>query len=189
MYPFPLSEYQSRIDNIVGVLHAFDLLRHGDSTSSEEVATIARPPIFVPESMLASALLLELQGSGNQMAIVVDEYGGATGIVTVEDLLEEIVGEIEDEFDVGPRQIRQEAPNVWWIDAKTPVEQLNRELDIDLPEDQRAYESIGGFVLEQLRDIPSVGDSLRFQSATITVVAASERGIDAVRVCVDGMRD
>jgi CBS domain containing-hemolysin-like protein len=174
--------YRSRVDDIVGVVHAFDLLRRGPDERERPVADIARPPVFVPESKPVIDLLVELQGTGNQLAVVVDEYGGATGIVTIEDILEEIVGEIEDEYDVGPPPIRRERPGVWWVEARTPVARLNAELQLDLPENEEEYESISGLLLERMKRIPRIGESLRIGAVTITVAAASERAVDAVRI-------
>jgi putative hemolysin len=176
--------YRSRVDDIIGIVHAFDILRSGPAAGSELVTHIARPPTFVPESKLAVDLLVELQGTGNQMAVVVDEYGGATGIISVEDIIEEIVGEIEDEYDTGPSPLRREAPGVWRVQARTSVERVNEELGVSLPIDVEAYESIGGLILERLRRIPRQGESLRLGNVTLTVLRADERAIDEVRIRV-----
>ncbi len=132
--------YESRVDNIVGIVHVFDLLAAGITAKRNPVRSIAKPATFVPESKPASELLVELQRTGNQMAIVVDEYGGAVGIVTVEDILEEIVGEIEDEYDEALPRIEQERPGVWRVEARTSVQRLNQELALGLPESEE-YES------------------------------------------------
>ncbi|RMH36064.1 MAG: HlyC/CorC family transporter [Deltaproteobacteria bacterium] len=174
--------YRSRVDDIVGVLHAFDLLRAGPDAKHQPVSSIARPPVFVPEAKRAVDLLVELQGTGNQMAVVVDEYGGAVGIISVEDILEEIVGEIDDEYDTGPSPIRREGPNAWRVAARTPVDRLNEELGLDLPEDDEAYESIGGLILDRLKRIPRVGESLVVGDVTLTVTAATDRAIEEVRI-------
>ncbi len=180
--------YRSRVDDIVGIVHAFDLLRKGPQAKAEPVSDIARPPTFVPESKPAIDLLVELQGTGNQMAVVVDEYGGAIGIISVEDLLEEFVGEIEDEYDHGPSPIQREAPGVWRVQARTAVDRVNEELGLDLPVDDEEYESIAGLMLEKMKRIPKTGESLRVGKVTLTVVGSSERTIDEVRVRVDKRR-
>lgn len=177
--------YRDRVDNIVGIVHAFDVLRAGAAGRDKPVSEIARPANYVPESKVASDLLVELQGTGNQMAIVVDEYGGATGIVSIEDILEEIVGEIDDEYDEDEEAIRQESPNQWWIAARTSVERVNEELGLDLPVDPEDYESVGGLVLARLKRIPRAGSSIRLDGIVVTVVAATDRNVESVRLRVD----
>ena len=177
--------YRERVDQIVGVLHAFDLLsaevaaRPGTVT----VADLARPPIYVPESKPTVDLLVELQRAGQQLAVVVDEYGGATGICTVEDILEEIVGEIEDEYDKGPSPIRLEGPGLWRVLAKTSIAQVNETMKISLPEGDD-YETIAGLVLERLKRIPREGETVRLGPITITIIGATDRAIEEVRIRV-----
>jgi CBS domain containing-hemolysin-like protein len=173
--------YRSRVDDIVGVVHAFDLLKVGPGGKSQPVAEIARPAVFVPESKPTVDLLLELKSGRNQLAVVVDEYGGATGIATIEDILEEIVGEIEDEYDVGPSPIRREGVGTWRVEAKTPVARVNEELKLTLPEHED-YESLAGLLLEELKRIPRPGDTVGFDGVTITVLTASDRAVGDVRI-------
>jgi putative hemolysin len=179
--------YRERIDQIVGVVHAFDLLTAETAGRKGTAADVARPPIYVPESKSTVDLLLELQGAGQQLAIVVDEYGGAVGICTIEDILEEIVGEIEDEYDRGPSPIRPEGPGLWRILARTRVAQVNQALGLELPEGED-YETLGGLILDRLKRIPKEGDSLRLGPATITIVGVSERAIEEVRIRVGKKR-
>ena len=115
------------------------------------------------------------------MAIVVDEYGGAVGIATIEDILEEIVGEIEDEHDVAAQNIRREADGVWRVSARTAVREVNRQLRLELPEGEE-YESMAGLVLEKLRHIPREGESVRFGNVLVKVVKANERAVEEVQV-------
>jgi CBS domain containing-hemolysin-like protein len=131
--------------------------------------------------MKAIDLLVQLQAAGNPIAVVVDEYGGAIGIVTVEDLLETIVGEIDDEYDDEPSPIKAEKPGVWRVEAKTPVAKLNQQLDLGLPESDD-YETIAGLLIERFRKIPAVGATLTVGGVAIEVVAASERAIELVRL-------
>jgi CBS domain containing-hemolysin-like protein len=180
--------FRSRVDDIVGIVHAFDLLRKGPGGKSAPVSSIARPPIFAPESKRAVDLLVEIQGTGNQMAVVVDEYGGAVGIISVEDIIEEIVGEIEDEYDTGPSPLKREAPGVWRVIARTTVERVNEELRIELPEDDEEYESIGGLMLSRMKRIPRAGESLRIGNVTLRVVTADDRAIEEVRILVGGRK-
>jgi putative hemolysin len=172
--------YRSRLDDIVGVLHVFDLLRAGRGALDKTVRDLARAALYVPETKLAVDLLVELQAAGAHLAVVVDEYGGAVGIVTMEDILEEIVGEIEDEHDE-PSPIRQERAGVWRVAGRLAVSRINEELKLDLPESDE-YESIAGLILDQMKRIPSVGESLTAGSATMKIVAASDRAVDEVRI-------
>jgi CBS domain containing-hemolysin-like protein len=173
--------YRERVDNIIGILHVFDLLQAGPQAKSRTVAEVARPAMYVPENKPAAELLVELQRSGHHLAVVVDEYGGAVGIVTVEDILEEVVGDIEDEYDVKPSPIRVERPGVWRLEARTSVERVNKELKLDLPLSDE-YETVAGLVLEHLKRIPAPGEALTVGNATIRIVAASDRAVEEVQI-------
>lgn len=173
--------YRGRVDDIVGIVHAFDILAAGPDQRATPVAAVARAVSYVPQAMKAIDLLVQLQAAGNPIAVVVDEYGGAIGIVTVEDLLETIVGEIDDEYDDEPSPIKQEKPGVWRVEAKTPVAKLNQQLDLGLPESDD-YETIAGLLIERFRKIPAVGATLTVSGVLIEVVAASERAIELVRL-------
>ena len=143
---------------------------------------LARAPIFVPGNQPAVDLLVELQRARQGMAIVVDEYGGAVGIATIEDILEEIVGEIEDEHDVAAQNIRKEAEGVWRVSARG--RRCARSIGscaLELPEGEE-YESMAGLVLEKLRHIPREGESVRFGSVLVKVVKANERAVEEVQV-------
>jgi len=174
---FPV--FRERVDRVVGTVHAFDILKAGQS--DQKIGALARAPIFVPGNQKAVDLLVELQRARQGMAIVVDEYGGAVGIATIEDILEEIVGEIEDEHDVAAPKIRKEAEGVWRVNARTPVAEVNRQLRLELPEGEE-YESVGGLVLERLRHIPREGESVRFGTVLVKVVKANERAVEEVQV-------
>jgi CBS domain containing-hemolysin-like protein len=174
---FPV--FRERVDRVVGSVHAFDILKAGQS--DQKIGMLARAPIFVPGNQPAVDLLVELQRARQGMAIVVDEYGGAVGIATIEDILEEIVGEIEDEHDVVAPKIRKEAEGVWRVNARTPVAEVNRQLRLELPEGEE-YESVGGLVLEKLRHIPREGESVRFGTVLVKVVKANERAVEEVQV-------
>jgi CBS domain containing-hemolysin-like protein len=153
--------YRSRVDDIVGIVHVFDLLQAASRGKSEgkTIASLAHPPIYVPQTMKASDLLVQLQSGQQHLAIVVDEYGGAVGICTIEDLLEIIVGDIDDEYDTEPPAIRLERPGVWRALARTSVAQINAELDVGLPESEN-YETVAGLMIEKLRHIPARGEAL-----------------------------
>ncbi|MEO6951813.1 MAG: hemolysin family protein [Polyangia bacterium] len=178
--------YKERIDRIVGTVHAFDVLKAKDQ--DQRVADIARAPLFVPTTQPAVDLLVELQRARQGMAIVVDEYGGAIGIATVEDILEVVVGEIEDEHDVSPPAIRKEAEGVWRVGARVNVSEINRQLKVELPEDEE-YESIAGLLLHWLRHIPKEGESIRVGLALVKVVKASDRAVEEVQIRVGKKRE
>jgi len=177
--------FRERIDRVVGTVHAFDVLKAG--RKEVKVGAIARAPIYVPRSQAAVDLLVELQRARQGLAIVVDEYGGAVGIATIEDILEEIVGPIEDEHDVAPPAIRKEAEGVWRVNARTSVGEVNRLLRLDLPEGED-YESLAGLVLDRLKHIPREGESLRFGQVLVKVTKASERAVEEVQLRVGRRR-
>jgi CBS domain containing-hemolysin-like protein len=177
--------YRSRVDDVVGIVHVFDILQaatpKGDKSDKKKVADLAHQPTYVPGTMKASDLLVQLQTEQQHLAIVVDEYGGAIGICTIEDLLEIIVGDIEDEYDVEPSPIRAERPGVWRVEARTNVARLNAELELGLPESDD-YETIAGLLIEKFRRIPDKGESLAIGPLIIEIVAATDRAIEAVRI-------
>ncbi len=177
--------YQARVDNVVGIVHVFDLLQaagRGDpALANAPIASLAHACSYVPETMKASDLLVQLQSEQQHLAVVVDEYGGAVGIVTIEDLLEIIVGDIDDEYDTEPSPIRTEKPGVWRIEARTSVARVNAELDLKLPESDD-YETIAGLLIERLRRIPDPGEILMIGGNTVEIVQATDRAIEAVRI-------
>jgi putative hemolysin len=173
--------YRERIDQIIGIVHAFDVLR---AKGDEPVCDLCRPAIFVPESQLAVDTLVRLQREGQQLAVVVDEYGGATGIITIEDILEEIVGEIDDEYDEAERDlIVREPAGTWRIVGKAPVARVNEALKIGLPPGED-YETIAGLILDRVKRIPEVGETVTVDGVTLTITKSTERSIDEVRLRV-----
>ena len=177
--------YRETLDQVIGILHAKDLLayaRSGNAPSS--LASLLRPVIFVPTTKPVSALLREFQQERAHMAVVVDEYGGLAGLVTLEDVLEEIVGEIEDEYDRRRQRtlIRRLSQTEALVDGDTEIRRLNRTLGLSLPEEEAV--TVAGLILETLGDIPEPGTKLRFGSVEITVEEATEREIQTVRVTI-----
>ncbi|MCS7240378.1 MAG: hemolysin family protein [Candidatus Bipolaricaulota bacterium] len=177
--------YRERLDQVIGILHAKDLLAHvrgGNPPAS--LASLLRPVIFVPTTKPVSALLREFQQERAHMAVVVDEYGGVAGLVTLEDVLEEIVGEIEDEYDRRRQRtlIRRLSPTEALVDGDAEIKRVNRTLGLSLPEEEAV--TIAGLVLETLGDIPNPGTKLRFGTVEITVEEATEREIQTVRVTI-----
>jgi putative hemolysin len=175
--------YRSRVDDIVGIVHVFDLLQAASRGKSEglTVASLAHPPIYVPQTMKASDLLVQLQTGQQHLAIVVDEYGGAVGICTIEDLLETIVGDIEDEYDTEAPAIRLERPGAWRVEARTSVTRINAELDVGLPESED-YETVAGLLIEKFRRIPAKAEALTLPHVIIEVVDATDRAVNTVRI-------
>jgi CBS domain containing-hemolysin-like protein len=174
-------------DDVLGVLHVRDLLAHLEPGDADEtrVRDLMRPPTFVPETKPLPALLEELRASKVHLAIVLNEIGATAGIVTVEDLLEEIVGEIHDEFDVDDRRLpRPEdlARGGVPLDAHTRVEETNRLLALALPLDGGAYDTLGGLLLHRLGRVPRAGDRLALPGVSITVLEADERRVKRVRL-------
>ncbi len=176
-----LPVYHERIDDIVGVLRATDLLDAPDL--SQPCKGLMRPVPYVPETSKAETLLPLLQRQPPGMAIVVDEYGGAEGLVTVEDILEEIVGEIEDEHDEPSTEIRQRGEREFLVSARTEVDRLNEELALDIPEADD-YETLAGFLLERFGRIPAAGESTSTDGALFTIVRASSRAIEEVQILI-----
>lgn len=175
-----LPVFRERIVHIVGILHHFDLLLSEDRTGT--VAALARPAFYVPETKQVYELLLQMKKSGNNMAIAVDEYGGAVGIITVEDILEEIVGEIEDEYDPARLLYQKIGPSSFLVSARAEIEFLNEKFPFRLPEGD--YETLGGFLTQRMGKIPREGETLRFGSLLFTVEKASARAIQQVRIDV-----
>jgi putative hemolysin len=173
--------YRDTIDDVVGVLYGkdlFPLVLEGRLTDA--VGSFARPAYFVPESKKADDLLRELQLRRVHIAIVVDEYGGTAGLVTIEDLLEEIVGEIQDEYDVEEAKIVPEGDGEAIVDGTVSIDDVNEELQLDLTGEE--VDTIGGLVYEQLGRVPVVGDKVAVDHALLTVVGSHGRRVTRVRV-------
>ncbi|MGP1346665.1 MAG: hemolysin family protein [Phycisphaerales bacterium] len=181
--------YEESLDNIVGVLYAKDLLNYlGTDTSDFDLRSILRPGTFVPESKLISELLVELQTRKVHLAVVIDEYGGTTGLVTVEDLLEEIVGEIQDEHEPEHESPPAIAVDVQTrsaeIEARAYIEDANDELEsigIELPEAED-YDTVGGFIITTLGHIPVVGEVFRQNGWAITILEAEPTRVQKLRI-------
>ncbi|WP_026369132.1 hemolysin family protein [Kallotenue papyrolyticum] len=166
--------YSESIDHIVGVLYVRDLLPLlRDGCLDEPIREHLRPAYFVPETMKVDALLADMRTRKVHLAIVVDEYGGTAGLVTIEDLIEEIVGEIQDEYDVEEPLVQQIAPDTWLVDARVLVHDFNDETGLQLTTGEG--DTLGGLVYEQLGRIPKPGDRVVVGEVTITV--RSVRGL------------
>ncbi|HUX86311.1 MAG TPA: hemolysin family protein, partial [Chloroflexota bacterium] len=173
--------YRETIDDIVGILYGKDLFPLMVNNRYENpVGEFVRPAYFVPESKRADDLLRELRQQRVHIAVVVDEYGGTAGMVTIEDLLEEIVGEIQDEFDVEEQKIIRTSEDEAVVDGGVSVDDANEELGLDLRAEE--VDTIGGLVHEKLGRIPVIGDKVILDHALLTVVASSGRRVTRVRV-------
>ncbi len=175
-----LPVYADRIDNMVGILYAFDVLYAEDVDAP--VSTLMRRCKHVPESGSIDAVLAELQKAHIGVAIVVDEYGGAVGLISIEDILEQIVGDIEDEYDRHVRDLQQLGPDEYLINARLRVHKLAEELGIALPEGD--YETVGGLILAQVGRIPRVGEIVIHGPLMFTVRKATDRAIKEVHLTV-----
>lgn len=178
-----LPVYREDLDHIVGLVYAKDLLKILDGPSDDRTVLtedMLREPLFIPETKTLEDLLREFQQKRVHIAIVVDEYGGVAGLVTIEDLLEEIVGEIEDEFDYGEPQIEEIAENEYRMDARTGLDDLREHLDVTVEAD--GFDTVGGLVYHRLGKIPTVGDAVDFDGLTIEVISTVGRRLQKLKV-------
>ncbi len=173
--------YQESIDHIIGVLYAKDLLiALRDGKIDLPLRSLLRQAHFVPESKRLDELLGELQRTKVHMAIVVDEYGGTAGIVTIEDILEEIVGEIQDEYDTAEEpSVERVGENEAIFNARVNIDEVNEELGVNLPGES---DTLGGLVYQKLEKMPKVGDQVHVDGAAISVLSVVGRRIQKVRV-------
>lgn len=175
--------YESEIDNIKGLLYAKDLLKllnNGDS-SQKPIRDLMRPAYFVPETKRADTLFKEMQDRKVHLAVVVDEYGGTAGLVTIEDLVEEIVGDIKDEYDINEEaEYTQLGIDEYVVDGGMNLEDLSELLEIELPNDEN--DSIGGYVYSQLGHVPEVGETIETPTLLMRVDAVENRRIRKVYI-------
>jgi CBS domain containing-hemolysin-like protein len=174
--------FADRVLNVVGVVTAMDLLRSGLETST--VSALMRPATYVPETKRLDDLLREMQKARVQLAVVVDEYGGAVGIVTVEDIVEEIVGEIQDEHDRAPATVDRLPDGSYRVAGRVSLDELNETLDWELPTGD--YETVAGLVLATVHRIPLIGEEFAVGRHIFTVLEADERRILSVRITPPG---
>lgn len=173
--------YEETVDTIVGVVHAKDLLRPlMMGQGSLPLREVMRPPFFVPEGKKVGELLHEFKRSKNQLAIVVDEYGGTSGLVTLEDLLEEIVGEIQDEYDVEEPDVVVLDERTCIVDARLVLDEVAERLGVDLPTEE--YDTLGGFVFGLLGRLPEQGDTVSYGPLDFIVEQTDGHRIQKVRV-------
>ncbi len=177
---FPV--YDRVPDNLVGTLYAKDLLAQVDNPRPT-LHELLRPVYYTPTTKPINVLLREFQKEQVHMAVVIDEYGGMAGIVTLEDIMEEIVGEIEDEYDLPTALIKRISSDEALIDGDTSIHELNRTMDLELPEDEGV--TVSGLIIHRLEAMPKANDSVTVGPASLTVEGATETEITSVRVVVD----
>ncbi|MBI3457684.1 MAG: HlyC/CorC family transporter [Candidatus Rokubacteria bacterium] len=173
-----LPVYRERIDNVIGIVTALDILHRG--AEEETVKALLRPAYYVPETKRIDDLLRELQRQRIQLAVVVDEYGGSEGIVTVEDVVEEIVGEIEDEHERQPSTLTSLPDGSYLVAGRLGIDELNEALEWKVP--KKDYETVAGLILSVLGRIPRPGEQIVVETYELSVVDADERRILKVKV-------
>jgi CBS domain containing-hemolysin-like protein len=173
--------YAETIDDVQGVLYAKDLLPYlREGRTDVPLKNILRQAYFIPETKKTSDLLSDLQQRRVHMAVVVDEYGGVAGLVTIEDLLEEIVGEIQDEYDTEEPFVEFVSDNEYIFDARVDLDDLNRLMNVELP--TADSDTLGGFIYTELGKVPVVGDRVFFRDMDFTVESVAGRRIKKVHV-------
>ena len=174
--------YKGSIDDVAGVIYARDLLRarEDENGNSASVQSLTRPAMFVPESQNLERLLQEFQERRTSIAIVVDEYGGVSGLVTVTDLIEEIVGELVDEFDVEEPEVQRISDSESLVDARASIDLLNEKLGTQI--EAEGFDTVGGLVYRELGKMPANGDTIQVDGLVITVQSTIGRRIHRVRV-------
>jgi CBS domain containing-hemolysin-like protein len=177
--------YKENLDNIVGFVFIKDLLRldapeSGDARLQPDLARFIRPATFVPETKRVAEMLKEFQRKQVQIAIVVDEYGGTAGLVTIEDLLEEIVGEIRDEYDVETEPVVDEGNGAFVFSAKVNIDEVRDRLGVEI--EPEGFETVGGYVLTRVGRVPAVGETFEIDGLQVEVLEAERRRIHKVRM-------
>ncbi len=175
--------YDETIDNVMGILYAKDLLPVLAKGDKPDLRTILRTPLFVPESVSVDDLLHMLQRRKVHIAIVLDEYGGTAGLVTIEDLIEEIVGEIQDEYDVEEPMVERISDDEARIDGRASIDDLTETFGVELnAEDSDQYDTVGGLVYHEIGGVPAVGDTVQVGDLTLTVESTDGRRVGKVLV-------
>jgi CBS domain containing-hemolysin-like protein len=175
---FPV--FKGSLDNIAGFVFIKDLVALGAAEDNRPITSIMRPAVVVPETKRVPELLKQFQRQQTQIAIVVDEYGGTAGLVTIEDLLEEIVGEIRDEYDVESEPVVDEGHGRFVFSGKVDVGEIARRLDVHI--ERAGFETVGGFLLSHLGRVPVVGERFDVDGLTVEVLDAERRRINKVRI-------
>jgi len=177
---FPV--YKESLDNIAGFVFIKDLVGSGADAGDDRLITpLVRPAVVVPETKRVPELLKQFQRQQTQCAIVVDEYGGTAGLVTIEDLLEEIVGEIRDEYDVESEPIVDEGAGRFVFSGKVSIDEMTQRLDVEI--EREGFETVGGFLLARIGRVPGVGEKFEIDGLHVDILDAERRRINRVRIC------
>jgi magnesium and cobalt transporter len=173
--------YDSSRDNIIGLIYAKDLLRFwGTSLEQLKLEQVLRPPYLVPESKNVSDLLQEFRQRRVHIAIVIDEYGGTSGLVTIEDLIEEIVGDIQDEYDLEEDWLIEEEAGAVLVDGRLNVEEFEARFSVEV--EREKFDTVGGYVVEMLGRVPARGERHEFNGLKLLIVDADPRAVRQIRV-------
>ena len=175
--------YKENTDNVVGILNIKDMLLNGVNRSNFNMSELMREPYFTHEKEELGDLLMEMRNKEPGMCIVLDEYGQTEGLITLEDIVEEIIGDIHDEFDEAEdKVIRQVGENEYIVEGSINLDDFNDQLDTDI--DSEDYESLGGLIIEHLDRLPNKGDSVEIDNCKLTVIKMDDKRIDLVKVIV-----
>ena len=173
--------YKDRVDNIEGIVIAKDLLEYADDKyKNDSIEPLIRPAYYVPESMKVSELLNELQKRKLKLAVVVDEHGGVSGLVTMEDLVEEIVGEIQDEYDREEIQIIERGPSDYIVSGDAEVEEIEELFDLEFAEN--SYITIGGLITHHLGRLPEIGEKVQIKNLSLEILEVGQKTIKKLRI-------
>lgn len=177
--------YEKTVDSIIGVLWERDFFRELINGKDVDIRSLTRKTIFVPEKQLISSLMRELQMSKIHMAVVTDSYGGTVGIVTLEDIVEELVGEIWDEKDEVVETVVKVDENEYIVDADLNIFDMLEELEIEIKDFEPESNTVGGWVLEEMKKIPEQGESFEYEMLTVTIEEVGEKRVEKIRVKVE----
>ncbi|MBN2645649.1 MAG: HlyC/CorC family transporter [Desulfuromonadaceae bacterium] len=181
--------YEGSVDHIVGLVYAKDLLRFwGKSDEEMSLRELMRTPYFVPETKRIEELLREFRSKRVHLAIAIDEYGGTSGLITLEDLIEEIVGDIKDEYDIDDNLLVEDTDGSVIVDARLNLYELEDYYDLpEIPRNQ--FDSVGGLLLHVLGHVPKIGEEVAYADLRFTILDSDERAIHQVRICRIGSQD
>ena len=184
--------YEDDSDNIIGILYSKDYLikAREDGFENVDIKSILRTPYFVPETKNIDSLFFELQKTKQHIAILIDEYGGFCGIVTMEDIIEEVMGDIDDEYDEEEEEIREIGRNLYIVEGSMDIDDLNEELGLNLESEDS--ETIGGFLIELLGEIPdeeNIGKEIFFENCVFTIKTVKDRRIEQITIKINDIND